>query len=219
MKVLARLNAVYLQWVEKSTTYGDHIRAGRERVKSIIEYGLDGLDGLGLRVAQVGNATAKTGGSTDGNTGREFFKERSLPIILSCVETKHKDDVAILHKNLSCILRIISSSDHVNLEKFKTLLLDTSLHIARKFPWVEINYTLHGVLHHSYELVIQNDGYSLGALSEEALESNNKFIRRYAELLSRKTSPLDQLTDVMARLLEKSDPYIIERRMNFRPRK
>ena len=75
------------------------------------------------------------------------------------------------------------------------------------------------MLHHSYELIIQNKGYSLGSLSEEALEGNNKYIRRYAELFSRKTSPLDQLSDVMSRLLEKSDPYILERRMNFRPRK
>ena len=36
-------------------------------------------------------------------------------------------------------------------------------------------------------------------------------------MFSRKTSPLDQLTDAMSRLIEKSDSYIIERRMNFRP--
>ena len=59
----------------------------------------------------------------------------------------------------------------------------------------------------------------MDALSEEALESTNKFIRRYAELFSRKTSPLDQITDVMTRLLEKSDPYIVQRGMNYRPRK
>ena len=69
VKILERLNADWLHWIEKSTCYGDHIRAGRERVKELIE------NGLGLRVAQVGNATAKTGGSTDGNTGRLFFKE------------------------------------------------------------------------------------------------------------------------------------------------
>ena len=104
-------------------------------------------------------------------------------------------------------------------EKFRMLLQETSLHIAKKFKWVQINYTLHGVLHHSYELIIQNNGYSLGSLSEEALEANNKYIRRYAEMFSRKTSPLDQITDVMSRLLEKSDPYIIKQQMNFRPQK
>ena len=213
VKVLARLNAEYLHWVKKSTVYGEHIRAGEARVKIIIE------NGRGLRVSQVQNATAKTGGSTDGNTGREFFKQKSLPTILACVKTKYQDDLSKLHKNISSALRIISSTDRVMLDNFKTLLLDTSLRIAQKFPWVEINYTLHGVLHHSYDLVIQNDGYSLGALSEEALESTNKFIRRYAKLFSRKTSPLDQITDVMTRLLEKSDPYIVERRMNYRPRK
>ena len=213
VKVLARLNAEYLHWVKKSTVYGDHIRAGESRVKKIIE------NGIGLRVSQVQDATAKTGGSTDGNTGRTFFKQKSLPTILACVEPKYYDDLLKLHKNISSALRIISSSGRVMLDNFKTLLLDTSLHIAQKFPWVEINYTLHGVLHHSYDHIIQNHGYSLGALSEEALESTNKFIRRYAELFSRKTSPLDQITDVMTRLLEKSNPYIVQRRMNYRPRK
>ena len=47
VKVLARLNSPWLHWIEKSSVYGDHIRAGTERIKEIIE------NGLGLRVAQV----------------------------------------------------------------------------------------------------------------------------------------------------------------------
>ena len=48
----------------------------------------------------------------------------------------------------------------------------------------------------------------LGNLSEECLEANNKDIRNYLQFLSRKISPIDQLTDVMSRLLEQSDPMI-----------
>ena len=62
---------------------------------------------------------------------------------------------------------------------------------------MQINFTLHGVLHHSSELIIRNDGHGLGALSKEALEANNKYVRRYLELFSRKTYPADQMTDVM----------------------
>ena len=53
-----------------------------------------------------------------------------------------------------------------------------------------------------------NDGYALGALSEEGLESTNKFISHFLELLSRKTSPEDQMTDVISCLLERSHPAI-----------
>ena len=40
------------------------------------------------------------------------------------------------------------------------------------------------------------------------LEANSKDIRNYLQFLSRKTSPVDQFTDVMSRLLERSDPWI-----------
>ena len=96
-----------------------------------------------------------------------------------------------------------SRSSQVNLEKYHELITETSLMIADNFSWADINYTLHGVLHHSEELIILNNGWSIGELSEEGLEANNKFIRKYLEERSRKTSPVDQLTDVMSRLLEK----------------
>ena len=83
--------------------------------------------------------------------------------------------------------------------------------------WVQINYTLHGVLHHSCQLIKLNDNCGLGSLSEEGLEANNKCIRRYLELLSRKSSPQEQLTDVMGRLLERSDPYVLNRQRKYRP--
>ena len=62
-----------------------------------------------------------------------------------------------------------------------------------------------------------NDSRNIGELSEEALEANNKYIHRYLELLSRKTSPVYQLTDVIARLLESSDPYIMTRKLTYIP--
>ena len=62
-----------------------------------------------------------------------------------------------------------------------------------------------------------NEGRGLGDLSEEALEANNKYVRRYLELLSRKASLNQQLEDVMGRLLERSDPFVLDRKLNFRP--
>ena len=71
IKLLARLNSQYYQWVEKSNCYGDHIRAGKERVRDIIE------SETGVRVNQICGAHGKGGGSTDGNTGRGFFDQSS----------------------------------------------------------------------------------------------------------------------------------------------
>lgn len=206
---MARLECEDLQWVEKSNCYGDHIRNATERVANIIE------KELGLRINQVCGSLSKGGGSTDGNTGRRFFSITALPAILLCVPSKYKEDVHILHKNLSAALRVISSTDDVNISLFDNLLKETSLLLSRKFGWVQINYTLHGVLHHSLDLIVLNGGVGLGELSEEALEGNNKYIRRFLELNSRKTSPNDQMIDVIGRLLERSDPYILERKLTF----
>ena len=80
--------------------------------------------------------------------------------------------------------------------------------VGRELQWVDINWILHDLLHHSVELVHLNGGWALGFLSEEALESNNKFIRRYLEQYARTCSQVLQLSDAMSRLLERSDPGI-----------
>ena len=116
----------------------------------------------------------------------------------------------LLHRQLSTVLSIVSCSRKVDVLKFKTLCDETSLHLSDNFPWVLINHTLHGTLQHSAELITLNDGYGLGSLSEECLESNNKDIRNYLQFLSRKISPVAQMTDVMSRLLERSDPKILQ---------
>ena len=99
------------------------------------------------------------------------------------------------------------------------LATEISLLIAERDElknWVELNWTLHGLLHHSVELIYLNGGFSLGSLSEEALESNNKFCRRFLEQYARQTSPVLQLTDAMTRLLERSDPAVQQHQKSTR---
>ena len=84
---------------------------------------------------------------------------------------------------------------------------------------LRVNQTLHGVLHHSPEVITANDEYALGALSEEGLEATIKYIKRFLELLSRKTSPVDQMTDVISRLLERSHPAITSNTCLIKKRK
>ena len=95
---------------------------------------------------------------------------------------------------------------------------NATLNIITNIPWAQINHTLHGVLHHSADLITLNDGYGLGNLSE-GLEANNKDIRNYLKLLSHKTSHLEQLTNVMSRLLERSDPCALNRIIHSHPPK
>ena len=157
------------------------------------------------------------GTSTNGSHGRRFFSEEIVPSLRQCIMEKHHDNILKLHSLISCILRVIAVQRiRVDVPLLGARCMEAILLIADKYPWVKINHTRHGVLHHSYELVERNDGYGLGSLSEEALESTNKHIRRYLETLSRKTSPVDQMSDVMNRLLERSDPFVLYRRKQLR---
>ena len=73
---------------------------------------------------------------------------------------------------------------------------------------IQITPTLHVLLAHGCALVEENGGYGLKIFSEEPLESNNKYIRKFRENLARKTNQIENLTDVCARLWVKSDPII-----------
>ena len=214
LKLLARLECEYYTWVEKSGPYGEHIRKATERVQLKIAT----TKGLGMRIAMVNKSNENTGGSTTGNDGRNFFFEKAdmvREVILEIVPEKYRCDIAELHKNLGAILRIVCCKNKIDVSAFRELTCATNLLILRKFPWAEINFTLHGVLSHSADLIDLNDGYGLGDLSEEALEANKKFIRIYANTRARKTSADDQCMDVMARLLERSDPFLRERSKRF----
>ena len=161
---------------------------------------------------QCNKANGKGGTSTDGNQGRRFFSEEVLDVISDLLSgpssLKHRENILILHRQLSTILSVVSSKQKVDLTKLKDLCEAATYNIIDNFPWIRVNHTLHGTLHHSVELIGLNDGHGLGALSEECLEANNKDIRNYLQFLSRKISPIAQLTDVMSRLLERSDPVI-----------
>jgi len=74
--------------------------------------------------------------------------------------------------------------------------------------WIYLTPTVHALLSHSTELIEGNEGFGLLEYSESGLEANNKFMRFYRQFLARKTSQMDNLTDVFTRMWLKSDPFI-----------
>ena len=124
------------------------------------------------------------------------------------IPKKYPKNLLLLHKQLDIILRIVSYTGQINVDIFNQLCQDFSMNLINNFPFALLNDTLHATVHHSPELIRDNEGYSLGALSEEGLEGNNKDIRNYLSKFCRKTSMINQVTDVMNRLLERSDPKI-----------
>ena len=181
--------SVGLRSLQLSGNRFEPIRRNKSTVRGILKT-------EGLIVDQVAGANAKIGTSNSGNTGR-FFEQKHPSLVGSCIDEKYKETIAVLHEKLSVLLRIVSSCEKVNVNKLDAFCKEISLIIATKLPWADISWTLHGVLHHSAELIYLNEGWSLGALSEEPLESNNKFVRLYLEQYPRKSSPYLQLTDTM----------------------
>ena len=192
---------IYKSWIECSTILGEPIRRAKQRIQDIFRE-------AGLIIDQPSGANSKGSTSNDGNQAWRFFSQKLAAIVVSCVNQKYKDTIRKIHTNLSVILRIFSSTGQIHYEKLDELNKETSLLIAQKLPWVFINFTLHGVLHHSTELIYINNGWSIVTLSEEPLESNNKFVR-FLQQFARTTSPILQLTDAMSKLLERSHPGII----------
>ena len=120
-------------------------------------------------------ANDKGGTSNDGNQARRFFHQDCADAILGCVPQKYKETTRKLHQaSPSVLLRVVSSTREVNCEELSKLTTETSLNIATELKWVVINFTLHRLRHHSLELIVLNGRWSIGTLSEEALERNNK---------------------------------------------
>ena len=172
----------------------------------------------GLYLDKV-DSSGKGGTSTNGNQGRRFFSEEVIACLKILVPEQHRDNLLLLHQQVATVLSVVSSSRKIDTSKFKKLCEEASLNLCQNFPWVLINHTLHGTLQHSAELISVNDGYSLGNLSKECIEANNKDVRNYLQFLSRKTDTVHQLTDVVARLLERSDPRIIQRGLQSQRKK
>ena len=123
-----------------------------------------------------------------------------------CLYNKHMTDTD--KKMVSLVGYAISVT-----QQLKPFYTETSIMILTQFnessrPWIFLSPTVHGLLHHSAELIASNDGFGLLEYSESGLEANNKFLRFYRTFLARKTGQVQNLTDVFTRMWLKSDPCI-----------
>ena len=114
-------------------------------------------------------------------------------------------------QKLAVIIRIVSDSEEIDIEKFKSLCTSAyTLICSEPLSLVSITPSLHKLQGHTCELIELNNGNSLKAWSEEGMEANTKRLRQIRERLARKCSQTDYLTDVISRLWVGSDPLIID---------
>ena len=157
------------------------------------------------------------GGTTDtGNAAKEFFSHKLIPVLSDNFPADQVDNLLKLHRNLSVILRVLSSKRQVDFQRLKSTCTDTYVLLGNKFPTVSISETTHMVLGHSFQLIELNDGYGLGQMSEQGLEGLNKLVRRYSERFARQVSLNANITDVVNRLQVLSNPQLM--RFKRKPR-
>ena len=78
------------------------------------------------------------------------------------------------------------------------------------FGWWKMPQAVHGFLAHSAQRIEQNDGVSIGELSEQGIEQSNKELRQGREKFARKVSLEMNYWDVYKRQYIKSDKVLWE---------
>ena len=141
---------------------------------------------------------------------------------------EHLQDVLRHYRQqLSVIVRVMSSKEKVNIQRYKQcctelylFLINNFQHVINKHlsgPWISITPSLHKLLAHTWELIEINDGVGLGALDEAGLEGCNKILRGIRTKLSRKTSQHANLIDTLRLMWVASDPVVNAERKKSQP--
>lgn len=141
-----------------------------------------------------------SGNSNDGNTARKFFRNSN---IVAEVTGLNRELIDKCHVILQCL----ASGYDIRKDAFQTFAINTARLLVREYPWFNMPPSVHKVLVHGSD-VIDNALISIGELSEEAAESNNKNIKDFRRNYTRKISRTVTNTDLLHRLLLNSDPLI-----------
>lgn len=105
------------------------------------------------------------------------------------------------------MLTTLSRKDKLDDEAFGIYANETVDLLKKKYPWKRMSPTVHKLLFHSAAFIKHFNG-KIGLYSEEALEARNKDFKRFRRDFSRRTGRKENMSDVGARLLITSDPFI-----------
>ena len=108
--------------------------------------------------------TGKGGTSTTGNTARNIL-HHSRQLVVEMVPAAYQATMKF-GQQLSVILRVLCSSELVNVKDYKKLCTELYFFLIRSFPrvikkhlpgpWISITPSLHKLLAHSWELIELN---------------------------------------------------------------
>lgn len=141
-----------------------------------------------------------SGTSNDGNTSRKFFANSDISAEITGLRKELIDRCGV-------VLQCLTSGCNIRTNEFQKYALHTAELLIEEYPWYYMPPSVHKVLIHGAQ-VIEHALVSIGELSEEAAEANNKHIRDFRKNNTRKMSRTTTNTDLLNRLLLQSDPLI-----------
>ena len=135
--------------------------------------------------------------SNDGNTARRFFTNAEISAEITEI------DVTLI-KRFHVILQVISTSYKINPTKFQKYALETARCFVKNYSWYYMPASVHKLLIHGADIV-KHALLPIGQLSEEALETRHKDLKKYRNRRSRKISKIATNEDTFFKLLLLSD--------------
>lgn len=155
-------------------------------------------DRTGLRVDEPRGGGV--GNSNDGNTARRFFQ--AAEEVAACTGLDPQ-----LIRRLHVVLQAVSSRYVVNPDALASFCRQTAELYVELYSWYSMPVTLHKLLVHS-ATVIRWCVLPIGCMSEEALESCHKQLRKFRLKHTRKDCRLHSMSDLFGFLLVSSDPLL-----------
>ena len=202
LNLVYRTNSGVKQWRKTITK---PMEQNLKHAKKVFQEGAERT--MNLQIDQPGT---RGGNTNTGTVAKEFFsaKNRNKVMDLFHGSVEEKEGFRQLLQNFNVILRLLSSSVKVNTPALDELCKDTQILFVQTFPWWRMSQAVHGFLSHCAERIEQNDGISLGELSEQGLESSNKELREGREKFARKMDLEKNLKDVFKRQYVDSDQIL-----------
>jgi len=156
----------------------------------------------------------RAGGAGTSDTGAVARKLLKEPEKLA--EVLHLDKEVV--KRISVVMNAVCCGEKLDPKKFGAYCEETYEKYLTAYFWYPPCASLHKVLEHAKDVIITLP-VSLGKMGEDGAESQNKYLRKDREDNARKTSRVDNLTDMFHRRLEFSDPVIVQKYLKDHPRK
>jgi len=190
------LNAGYKSGIKKARRQGHEEKQQYLQKKKEIQNSF--LKKLSLRVSMA--KCGGFGGSNTGNVARVAFKNHALFAEITGIDEEVIFRLKIVLIALCCQLPL-------DINKFEEYCFKTAEVIVNKLPWCPMTPTVHKVLVHSRQ-IMENMVLPVAFFGEDEAESRNKFYKSDRLHHSRKSSRLNNISDVFHRAIDTSDPLV-----------